>query len=44
VARRSPKAEMIACVWLTSGCRTDSASASDDAMRVVQRWATSLGE
>jgi hypothetical protein len=36
---------MIACVWLLSRYRTDdSASASDDAMRVVQRWATSLGE
>jgi uncharacterized protein (TIGR02246 family) len=34
----------LACVWLLSACRTDSASPSDEALRVVQRWATAFSE
>lgn len=34
----------LACVWLLSACRADSASPSDEALRVVQRWATAFSE
>jgi uncharacterized protein (TIGR02246 family) len=34
----------LACVWLLSACRADSASPSDEALRVVQHWATAFSE
>lgn len=42
--RVSGSSVWLACVWLLSGCRADSASPSDEATRVVQRWATAFGE
>lgn len=32
----------LACALALCGCRSDSASASDEAMRVVQRWAAAF--
>src|SRR5689334_19401379 len=34
----------LACALLLSACRSDSGSAADDAMQVVQRWASAFNE
>jgi uncharacterized protein (TIGR02246 family) len=34
----------LACVWVLAACRAESTNPSDEAMRVVERWATAFSQ